>query len=141
MSDTPHALEVAVSELKEAFKPLHLLAESMSVISASHRIQTDLKLIEIFYSTTKRETVFGLIEEKQASLDKAEETQRLSLQRASDQRSREIYAKAHGEDKAEMAFTDPHAAKEAHKRAEEEIMKLRNAHPVLFRVYNLVKHA
>lgn len=139
MSETPIDLKDAITELATALKPLEVLAESMRGLDRSHHLQADLQLIEHYYTESERKGIYAQIEDAFKAEAEVYETTLLRNKRGTDQRTREQYSLARGEDEAKKAFMTDDEFKAFEDAAKKKTIDLRVAHPVLFRVHSLTK--
>lgn len=136
---TPNDMLDAMSEFKEALKPLEMLAKAMHGLNSSHGLQTDLQLIKEFYSEQERKNLYVEFDVAKSFVSLARDTQKLSADRRSDQRTLEQYAAAHGMNEAQKAFTSDEEVTKLLVKADQQLFKLGQEHPVIYRVYSAVK--
>lgn len=137
MSTEPYDLDQAVAEFVDALAPLASIAESLGFLETTFSIQTDLMIIEKWYSEEDRKKILELIDTAWGAERDAVETVELvqKRERVADQRTFEQYAQDHGEDSAKKAFTPIMKAFGLHQTATKEISDLNKAHPVIYRVH------
>ena len=129
-------LKIAVSELTLALNPLASLAESMNVMSKAARMQADLQVIAECYTKPTRDAIYASFDKAKEAIAFADATTTLVVKRRSDQRTFEQYAAAHGDDEAKRAFTSDADLAALCAATKQQFSDLKNAHPILFRVYS-----
>lgn len=138
MSVEPFSIEHAVAEVVDALAPLSSLAESMGSLENSFSLQTDLLIIEKWYSEEDRKKIVKQIDAAWCAELEAHETMGLILARSDDQRTFEQYAQEHGEIVAKKAFTSGMAAAALYQAALKGTASIMSAHPVIYRVHAYV---
>lgn len=138
MSDDFYDLKDVVTELKAALKPLESLSESMRGLDRSYRVQADIQAVEHYHSKEERADVYARLYKAYRENSDAAMTFLAASGRTGDQRTYDQYLAAHGEWKANMAFTPLEQASARCTEAQKELDLLREHYPALFRVYNYV---
>lgn len=126
----------SISNLEEVLKPL---VQSFRSLEKSQQLQADLKLVELLYDSNTRLAVLGQFDSAYARKAFVIETQNLVVKRRGDQRTQHQYGEAHGEHKAQMAFTSDEDVASMMQAAEKSLASLKSDHPVLHRLYRELK--
>ncbi|WP_282410026.1 hypothetical protein [Pseudomonas sp. PS02303] len=141
MSDTPNDFKQIISELATALKPLEVLAESMRGLDRSHRLQADLQMIGQYYSDAERKGLYAQLDDAHMAEAEVIETQLARNKRGNDQRTKEQYATARGQDQADKAFMSNEEFEALCAAAKKKTNDLQAAHPVLCRVHAQIKRS
>ena len=139
MSADPYQLKDAMVDVQAALKPIESLASALRGLDTSHRQQSDIELIRLWYSEVDRLKVVGQLDAAKSAVEFSDEVMRLVVSRSSDQRTYEQYAEAHGKVQADMAFTSNEDAKALIKARRTDLDNLRKSHPVISRVHAQVR--
>lgn len=139
MNAEPFDLKDAVAELIDAMAPFASLAESMGNLENSYRLQTDLMIIDKFYTEADRQKIFEQIDVAWCSERDALETMGIIAKRGEDLRTFEQYVEEHGEIVAKKAFSSTLEALSRYQAAGNELAAIRMANPLIARVHTYIK--